>query len=141
MENLIKLHASLEVLEHKLKNFHWHVVGFDHFESHEQLDNLIAKCRDSVDETAELIVMQGMDATCDFKTLSKLSIVKEMPGRRYDSLFIASILVDDFSDILNFTTSQNWNMLTQPVIDNLNGWILKARWQFESTLMDVENIE
>lgn len=138
MENMIKLHASLEVLEHKLKNFHWHIVGFDHFEFHEQLDKLIASCRESVDEVAERLVMQGELAACELKQIQTLSIIKEAPTKRYESDLVAQMLVDDFTDLLKFVTSQDWNMINQPVIDNLIDWVLKANWQFEASLVDLE---
>ncbi|UUD37075.1 Uncharacterised protein [Mycoplasmopsis californica] len=140
MDHLIKLHASLEVLAHKLKNFHWHVVGYDHFEAHDKLDDLIHKCHNSIDEVAELIVQLGEVATCDLQTLKSLSIIAQIEAKRYDSLFVASVLVDDFDKILDFTTTTKWDMLSQPIIDNVNKWVLKARWQFQAVITDAEEI-
>ncbi|WP_027334394.1 ferritin-like domain-containing protein [Mycoplasma elephantis] len=140
MNNLLKLHASLEIMAHKLKNFHWHVVGYDHFQTHDKLGELIDLCHKSIDDVAELIVQLNEIATCDLNTLKSLSIIAQIEAKRYDSLFIASVIVDDFEKLLDFTTTNKWDMLSQPIIDELNKWILKARWQFESVITDAEEI-
>ncbi|MDJ1646063.1 hypothetical protein [Mycoplasma phocimorsus] len=141
LENkLMKLHATLAQMEFKLKNFRWNVVGLDHFEAYKQLNDLIFTCSSSYDEIGDLIIQLGGLPIVEFNKISKESLINSEPSKKFDSLFIADILIEDFQKILEFTTTTQWNMLMQPVIDNLNKWMLKAVWQWQSVLTDVEQI-
>lgn len=137
---LVKLQATLAQMEFKLKNFRWNVVGLDFFVAHKQLEKLIFLCSESYTEVGNLITQLGGLPTVEFNQISKESLISPEPNKKIDSLFIADILVEDFQKILEFTTTTQWNMLMQPVIDNLNKWMLKAVWQWQSVLTDTEQI-
>lgn len=130
------LEATLILMQLKVKNFHWNLKGEDFFEIHEQLDKFYDDVVEQMDTLAEKIVMLDSVAIGNFKEALDLSLIKEAESAKVNEKLVFSQIVSDLKTILNFleTNATEWNILVQPVIDELILFAHTWAWKFKASL-------
>lgn len=91
---LNKLMANYIVHYHKLRNFHWNVVGTDFFELHEQFEIEFEKAKENIDIMAERIRVFGIKPRYTLKQFLSLSGVKEVEGELTSFQMVQEVLKD-----------------------------------------------
>ncbi len=94
--------ADLNLLYLKLHNFHWNVVGMGFYDLHEKTEELYEAVSEKLDRVAERKLMLGFKPTASMKESLKLATIKEAPSKDINSTTIASILINDFSNIVKY---------------------------------------
>ncbi|OAB49167.1 Dps family protein [Mycoplasmopsis gallinarum] len=130
------LEATLILMQLKVKNFHWNLKGEDFFEIHEQLDKFYDDVVEQMDALAEKIVMLDSVAIGNFKETLDLSLIKEAESAKVNEKLVFSQIASDLKTILTFleTNATEWNILVQPVIDELIIFAHTWKWKFKASL-------
>lgn len=88
--------ANQHVLYHKMRNFHWNLVGPSFVEVHEFIEKLYTQLASDIDEVAERIQQLGHTAAGSMAEFLTLSTMKEAKGGKklqYDA--IAELVQDN----------------------------------------------
>ena len=78
MKNLNTYLANLAVINIKLHNLHWNIVGSQFVPVHEYLEAEYDKANERLDEIAELIRMSGEFPVANLKEYLEISTIKEI---------------------------------------------------------------
>ena len=78
--------ANLAVLNIKIHNLHWNIVGSQFVSVHEYLESEYDKAGERLDEVAELIRMSGEFPVANLKEYLEISTIKEIESSKEISI-------------------------------------------------------
>ena len=78
--------ANLAVLNIKIHNLHWNIVGSQFVSVHEYLESEYDKAGERLDEVAELIRMSGEFSVANLKEYLEISTIKEIESSKEISI-------------------------------------------------------
>lgn len=139
VEKLNKLLSDLNVLYHKLQNFHWYIKGKDFFVVHSKLEEYYNGVSASVDEIAEHILMLGGKPEATLEAYLKLAEIKEAPAAEITSADVYSAVIQDFEYLLKSVTeikkeAENASdYITSSLMDDYLSKYTKALWMLKQT--------
>ncbi len=87
--------ANLAVLNVKLHNLHWNVVGINFKAIHEYLEELYDSALEKFDEVAEWQKMEGKYPKASLKEYLEISEIKEIESKDYSGKDAIKITIDD----------------------------------------------
>lgn len=89
--------ANLMVLNVKLHNLHWNVVGRDFVSIHEFTETIYDALFEKYDEVAESIKMEGLFPPASLKEYLELSSIEELPSdKSFSGIEVIEIVKADF---------------------------------------------
>ncbi|WDV46993.1 DNA starvation/stationary phase protection protein [Clostridiaceae bacterium M8S5] len=92
--------ANLHVLNLKIRNYHWNVVGRNFFDFHKKLDELYETLGEEIDLYAERILMLGYKPVASLRNALVMSCIREANSVNHSAPCIARDLICDF-EMLN----------------------------------------
>lgn len=99
MEGIVKklneFLSDLEIMNVKLQNYHWNVIGKGFFITHEKLEEYYDEIREQIDEIAEHILSLGNQPIGTMKDFIENSSIKEAKNEQIKSLEIIENLIYD----------------------------------------------
>lgn len=139
-EKLNKLLADLNVLWHKLHNYHWHVAGQNFFQAHAKLEELYDQVGEQVDAVAEVILMSENKPLVKMADYLKVSTIKEVGNDYVGFLSVVEELKNDFEIVLNLCKELKKEndgkcVNTDVLLDELIAAYTKHLWMFRQTLI------
>ena len=93
--------ASEMVLYTKTRKSHWNVAGESFMELHKLFENQYKQLEESIDEIAERIGKLGHKTIGTMQEFSKLSSLKESPGKYGSSKELISELLKDHETVIS----------------------------------------
>lgn len=88
--------SNQSVMNMKLHNLHWFVVGEGFFATHAKLEELYNIASAQVDETAELLLSSGMKPVASLKQQLELASVVELEEKNIPSKEAMKIVLSDY---------------------------------------------
>lgn len=107
MKNYKKLNdylSDLHILNVKLHNLHWNVVGKQFVQIHEFTEELYKDLFEKFDEIAEVIKMRNEKPLAKVEDYLKTSSVQELDKNKYDTTEVLEILRDDYTKLKDLAT-------------------------------------
>ncbi len=130
--NLMKLSATVAVLNQKLNNIHFNYKG-EHFRSvHLFTEELYKEGLELYDDLSEKIAMQNQFVPASFKKHLELTEIQELGNEELDVKKVSQILVEDLSTIIELTERVETSSTIQPLLDEVFMVADKYRWIFKS---------
>src|SRR5690554_3030681 len=96
--------SDLHVLNVKLHNLHWNVVGKQFMQIHEFTEELYDDLFEKFDEIAEVIKMRNERPLAKVKDYLKNSSVQELDKDKYNTTEVLEILQDDYTKLKGLAT-------------------------------------
>ena len=87
--------ANIAVSYIKLHNLHWNVIGPDFKPVHEYLETLYDAMAEVLDESAELLKINGQVPLASMQDYLKVAIVKELESKDYSTKEALAIVLAD----------------------------------------------
>lgn len=140
VEKLNNLLADLNVLYHKLQNFHWYIKGKDFFTVHAKLEEYYDNVSGSVDEIAEHILMLGGKPEANFSSYLKLAKIQEAPAQDITSDEVFKAVIHDFEYLLDSVkvikkeADDADDYLTSALMDDYLKNYTKALWMLKQCI-------
>lgn len=100
VELLSKDLANEMLMYMKTRKAHWNVTGESFMELHKLFENQYKQLEESIDEIAERIGKLGAKTIGTFQEYSKLTAIKEAPGKYLSSKDILKDLLNDHETII-----------------------------------------
>ncbi len=101
IENLNKYLADVGVLYMKIHNLHWNVVGRNFKTIHEYLQTIYEDFALVLDDTAEVIKIEGGKPLASLKSFLEVSDVKELESNDLSVNDVLAIAIEDMRYIKN----------------------------------------
>lgn len=95
-KELNKYLSNQSVMNMKLHNLHWFVVGEGFFSAHAKLEELYNIASEQVDLTAELLLSSGMKPVASLKDQLKASSIKELEDEQISSRDAMRLVLEDY---------------------------------------------
>ncbi|MGL5021172.1 MAG: Dps family protein [Mycoplasmatales bacterium] len=130
-----KLLADLNVLNAKLHNFHYNVVGINFMSIHKMLEKEYDYGFELIDEVAEQIKIQGEYPASSLKEYLELSTINEVESKDYNSEEILVHLINDYELILESAKkilSETSVLSTENLMNDIVDEISKKLWFFNA---------
>ncbi len=140
IQNLNLYLADLNVLFHKLQNFHWYIKGKDFFVVHSKLEEYYDYVKEAIDEVAEHILMIGGKPEATLEAYLKISNIKEAPAEEITSDIIYQQVIADFEYLLKSVVAikkeadETSDYLTSTLMDDYIKEYTKSLWMLKQTL-------
>ena len=103
MEGIVKklneFLSDLEMLNVKLQNYHWNVIGKGFFITHEKLEEYYDEVRDQMDEVAEHILSLGHQPLGAMKDFMENSKIREAKNEQIKSIDIMENVIHDLQEL------------------------------------------
>ena len=103
MEGIVKklneFLSDLEMLNVKLQNYHWNVIGKGFFTTHEKLEEYYDEVREQMDEVAEHILSLGHQPLGTMKDFMENSKIREAKNEQIKSIDIMENLIHDLQEL------------------------------------------
>lgn len=103
MEGIVKklneFLSDLEMLNVKLQNYHWNVIGKGFFTTHEKLEEYYDEVRDQMDEVAEHILSLGHQPLGTMKDFMENSKIREAKNEQIKSIDIMENVIHDLQEL------------------------------------------
>ena len=103
MEGIVKklneFLSDLEMLNVKLQNYHWNVVGKGFFTTHEKLEEYYDEIREQIDEVAEHILALGNQPVGTMKDFMENSKIREAKNEQIKSIDIMENVMNDLQEL------------------------------------------
>ena len=103
MEGIIKklneFLSDLEMLNVKLQNYHWNVIGKGFFTTHEKLEEYYDEVREQIDEVAEHILSLGHQPLGTMKDFMENSKIREAKNEQIKSIDIMESVIHDLQEL------------------------------------------
>lgn len=137
---LNKYLANLHVLNTKIRNFHWNVVGSNFFDFHKKLDEIYESIGMEIDVIAERILMLGYKPIASLNTALQYSCIKEVKSVNHTPSSIAQSVVYDFSMLneqvrhIAKVAGEINDEYTVTIIGDSMGFYEKNIWMFKAFL-------
>ena len=100
VELLSAVLANEMTLYIKTRKFHWNVSGESFMELHKLFENQYKQLEESIDEIAERIGKLGHKTIGTMQEFSKLSSIKEYPGKYASSKDLLTELLKDHENVI-----------------------------------------
>ena len=95
IKNLNEFLSDLEVMNVKLQNYHWNVMGKGFFITHEKLEEYYDEIREQIDEIAEHILSLGYQPLGTMKDFMQNSEIQEAKNEKIKSIEIIKSVIKD----------------------------------------------
>lgn len=90
--------ANLKVLDVKLHNLHWNVIGLNFAPIHEFTEKLYDALFAKFDDVAELLKMEGIYPPASLKEYLEISTIAELPSEKdFSEVEVLNIVRDDLA--------------------------------------------
>ena len=103
MEGIVKklneFLSDLEMLNVKLQNYHWNVIGKGFFTTHEKLEESYDEVRNQSDEVAEHILSLGHQPLGTMKDFMENSKIREAKNEQIKSIDIMENVIHDLQEL------------------------------------------
>ena len=103
MEGIVKklneFLSDLEIVNVKLQNYHWNVVGKGFFTTHEKLEEYYDEIREQIDEVAEHILTLGNQPVGTMKDFVENSKIREAKNEQIKSIDIMENVIHDLQEL------------------------------------------
>lgn len=103
MEGIVKklneFLSDLEMLNVKLQNYHWNVIGKGFFTTHEKLEEYYDEVREQIDEVAEHILSLGNQPLGTMKDFMENSKIREAKNEQIKSIDIMENVIHDLQEL------------------------------------------
>mgnify|MGYP004536712617 FL=1 len=103
MEGIVKklneFLSDLEMLNVKLQNYHWNVIGKGFFTTHEKLEEYYGEVREQIDEVAEHILSLGNQPLGTMKDFMENSKIREAKNEQIKSIDIMENVIHDLEEL------------------------------------------
>ena len=103
MEGIVKklneFLSDLEIVNVKLQNYHWNVVGKGFFTTHEKLEEYYDEIREQIDEVAEHILSLGHQPLGTMKDFMENSKIREAKNEQIKSIDIMENVMNDLQEL------------------------------------------
>ena len=103
MEGIVKklneFLSDLEMLNVKLQNYHWNVIGKGFFTTHEKLEEYYDEVREQIDEVAEHILSLGHQPLGTMKDFMENSKIREAKNEQIKSIDIMKNVIHDLQEL------------------------------------------
>ena len=103
MEGIVKklneFLSDLEMLNVKLQNYHWNVIGKGFFTTHEKLEEYYDEVREQMDEVAEHILSLGHQPLGTMKDFMENSKIREAKNEQIKSIDIMENVILDLQEL------------------------------------------
>ena len=103
MEGIVKklneFLSDLEMLNVKLQNYHWNVIGKGFFTTHEKLEEYYDEVREQIDEVAEHILSLGNQPLGTMKDFMENSKIREAKNEQIKSIDIMENVINDLQEL------------------------------------------
>ena len=103
MEGIVKklneFLSDLEMLNVKLQNYHWNVIGKGFFTTHEKLEEYYDEVRNQIDEVAEHILSLGHQPLGTMKDFMENSKIREAKNEQIKSIDIMENVIHDLQEL------------------------------------------
>ena len=103
MEGIVKklneFLSDLEMLNVKLQNYHWNVIGKGFFTTHEKLEEYYDEVRNQIDEVAEHILSLGHQPLGTMKDFMENSKIREAKNEQIKSIDIMENVMNDLQEL------------------------------------------
>ena len=103
MEGIVKklneFLSDLEMLNVKLQNYHWNVIGKGFFITHEKLEEYYDEVREQIDEVAEHILSLGHQPLGTMKDFMENSKIREAKNEQIKSIDIMGNVIHDLQEL------------------------------------------
>ena len=103
MEGIVKklneFLSDLEMLNVKLQNYHWNVIGKGFFTTHEKLEEYYDEVREQIDEVAEHILSLGHQPLGTMKDFMENSKIREAKNEQIKSIDIMGNVIHDLQEL------------------------------------------
>lgn len=103
MEGIVKklneFLSDLEMLNVKLQNYHWNVIGKGFFTTHEKLEEYYDEVREQIDEVAEHILSLGRQPLGTMKDFMENSKIREAKNEQIKSIDIMENVIHDLQEL------------------------------------------
>lgn len=140
IKNLNEFLCDLEVMNVKLQNYHWNVMGKGFFLTHEKLEEYYECIRRQIDEVAEHILALGYEPLGTMKDFIKNSQIQEAENEKIKSMPILKNVIQDLNrlkqkaiDIKNNSEKQS-EYITSSLMDNYIADYSKKLWMLNETI-------
>ncbi len=141
INNLLNQYLSNIAVEiTKLYNFHWNVKDPMFTILHKETENYYTKLQEMYDETAERIKMLNGYPITLLEEYAKISTIKSIESKNYNSEIIIRTIVNDFELLLSLS-QEIGNMATQvndmgtiDLVTNHISFLEKQLWMLKSQL-------
>ena len=137
---LNQLLSDFVVEYHKLQNYHWYAKGANFFNVHAKLEELYDGFNASIDEIAEVMLMESMSPAGSLKEFLEISKIKEASRTEITSDAIYAEVLADF-DYLNKLVleikkdaDESNRYVISSAMDNLIANFAKSIWMIKQTL-------
>ena len=137
---LNQLLSDFVVEYHKLQNYHWYAKGANFFNVHAKVEELYDGFNASIDEIAEVMLMESMSPAGSLKEFLKISKIKEASRTEITSDAIYAEVLADF-DYLNKLVleikkdaDESNRYVISSAMDNLIANFAKSIWMIKQTL-------
>ena len=103
MEGIVKklneFLSDLEIVNVKLQNYNWNVVGKGFFTTHEKLEEYYDEIREQIDEVAEHILALGNQPVGTMKDFMENSKIREAKNEQIKSIDIMENVMNDLQEL------------------------------------------
>ena len=103
MEGIVKklneFLSNLEIVNVKLQNYHWNVIGKGFFTTHEKLEEYYDEIREQIDEVAEHILSLGHQPLGTMKDFIENSKIREAKNEQVKSIDIMENVIHDLQEL------------------------------------------
>ena len=103
MEGIVKklneFLSNLEIVNVKLQNYHWNVIGKGFFTTHEKLEEYYDEVREQIDEVAEHILSLGNQPLGTMKDFMENSKIREAKNEQIKSIDIMENVINDLQEL------------------------------------------
>ena len=103
MEGIVKklneFLSNLEIVNVKLQNYHWNVIGKGFFTTHEKLEEYYDEVREQMDEVAEHILSLGHQPLGTMKDFMENSKIREAKNEQIKSIDIMENVIHDLQEL------------------------------------------
>ena len=89
--------ADLAVLNVKVHNLHWNVVGMEFVAVHKMTEKLYEKLAEQFDEVAEIMKMKNMMPVAKMADYLEYSVIEEVESKPYQADEVINILIKDIN--------------------------------------------
>ena len=144
MEGIVKklneFLSDLEIVNVKLQNYHWNVVGKGFFTTHEKLEEYYDEIREQIDEVAEHILALGNQPVGTMKDFMENSKIREAKNEQIKSIDIMENVMNDLQELkqkaiqIKQEAEDKEYYATSSMIDNYFSNYTKKLWMLNEML-------
>lgn len=144
MEEIVKklneFLCDLEIMNVKLQNYHWNVMGKGFFRTHEKLEEYYDEIRRQIDEVAEHILALGYQPLGTMQDFMENSTIQEAKNEKIKSLEIIENVIKDLQTLnkkaieIKQEAENQSDYATSAAMDNYISNYAKKLWMLNETL-------